>query len=292
VITKSINHSVRWAVPLLMAACGAPILCAQLFAEDDEDEPPLATKSIVAGLVAAPARSQLDELLAMKIEYVDGICGLANEQKEKVELAGRGDINHLIDRIETLRKKSQSDESNAQVDDLLRENETLKPLLYSPFEKPSLFSKTLRRLLTAEQLAKIEADGIVFSSAWMTDFSEARELARKHNRPLLVHFHAGWAAPCQQMRVILYKPQVIRFLHDQFVPVFIDVDHDGGKKLIQQYGIHSVPTDLMLASDGVVVNRSLGTKTEEGVMDMLRSMTGLARQRLQKPEATDATPTK
>ncbi len=272
-ITRSINHRVRWTVLLLMAACCAPMLSAHLFADDDdEDEPPLATKNIVPGLVAVPARSQLDELLAMKLEYVDGICGLTDEQKKKAELAGRGDINHLIDRIEALRTKAQSDESHAQVDDLLQENKALKHRLDDPFEKPSLLAKTLRRLLTAEQLAKLEADEIVFSSAWMADFNEALELSRKHNRPLVVHFHAAWAGPCQQMRVILYKPRVIRFLHDHFVPVFIDVDQDSAKTVMRQYKIDTVPTDLALTPDGDVIGRWQGSRTEEAFMGMLRSM--------------------
>jgi thiol-disulfide isomerase/thioredoxin len=285
VVIKRIHHRVRWAVALLLMACCTPVLSAE---QHDDDEASPAVEDVVRGLVAAPARSQLDELLAMKIEYVDGICELTDEQKKKAELAGRGDIDHLIDRIEALRKKSPSDESNAHVDDLLRENEALKHLLDGPFEKPSLFSKTLRRLLTAEQLAKLEADEVVFSSAWMTDFDEALELARKHNRPLLVHFHAGWAAPCQQMKVILYKPRVIRFLHDHFVPVFVDVDRDDAKGVMRRYKIGSVPTDLALTPDGDVIDRLQGSRTEQAFMETLRSVPPLARPSGQTQDAAAA----
>jgi hypothetical protein len=270
------------AVVLLLAAAGTgPTLRAQQFAEDEETAD---GKGKVPELVAAPARSQLDELLWRKIAYVDGICGLTDDQRRKLELSGHGDIKHLMDRIEDLRTKSKSDQINGRLDDLVRENDSLKRLLITGlFEKPSLFGRTQRRLLTAQQLAKLEADAILTSTAWLADFGEAQALARKHNRPLLVHFHADWAAPCWQMKEVLYKPRVIRFLHDHFIPVFIDVDRDDAKKVMGQYGINSVPSDLMLTPDGVVVGRSQGTKTEQAVMDMVPSIPGSAPEPTQKP---------
>jgi hypothetical protein len=284
-IAKGIND--RWpAIVLLIAAVAcSSALRAQEFADDDavvgEDCPPIAIRRFLAALVAAPARTQLDELLWKKIQYVDGICGLTDDQKKKLQMAGNGDIKHLLDRIEDLRKKLQSVQIT-QLDNLVRENESLKSLLNAgPLEKLSLFGKIGRRLLTAEQLAKLEADGILFSSAWMTDIDEARDLSRKHNRPLLVHFHADETAPCCQMKVVLYLPKVIRFLHDRTIPVFIDVGNDDGKKVMRQFGINFVPSDLIINPDGVVVDRSQGTKSEQGVMEMLQSATGAALQSTQ-----------
>lgn len=271
-LIKSPNARLCDVVLLLAVVCTASTLCAQKFAEGD-DSPPGEGK--IPELVAAPARSQLDELLWRKIAYVDGICGLTDEQKKKLQLAGSGDVNHILERIAALRTKAQSGQIDAQFHDLTQESQSLKSLLITgPFDKPSLFEKTRRRLLTAEQLAKLDADGMLFSSAWITDLGEAQDLSRKHNRRLLVHFHADWSAPCCQMKSVLYKPNVIRFLHDHFIPVFIEENRDGAKRVMRQYGVVTVPSDLVLNPDGDVVGRSQGARTEQAVMEMLQSAAG------------------
>src|SRR5437660_701543 len=50
----------------------------------------------------AAARRRLDRLLAARIGAMDTVCGLNAAQKQKIELAGRGDLKQLFDRLETL----------------------------------------------------------------------------------------------------------------------------------------------------------------------------------------------
>src|SRR5262245_7835997 len=50
------------------------------------------------GAEARMARGQLDALLRQKIESTDLICELTDDQKQKLLIAGRGDIERLIDR--------------------------------------------------------------------------------------------------------------------------------------------------------------------------------------------------
>jgi len=64
---------------------------------------------------------------------------------------------------------------------------------------------------------------------------------------------------------------VIRFLHDHFIPVFIEEHRDGAKRLMRQYGVDTVPTDLVLNPDGDVVGHSQGARTEEAMMEMFQS---------------------
>jgi len=268
-LVKSPNARLCGVVLLLAAACTGSKLGAQQFADGDEAP---AGKGRIPELVVAPARSQLDELLWRKIAHVDGICGLTDDQKIKLELAGNGDVNHILERIAALRTKAQSEQIDAELDGLMQENQSLTSLLITgPFDKRSLFEKSRRRLLTAEQLAMLDADGMLFSSAWIADFGEAQNLCLRHNRPLLVHFHADWSASCCQMKSVLYKPKVIRFLHDHFIPVFIEEHRDGAKMLMRQYRVDTVPTDLVLTPDGDVVGRSQGARTEQAVMEMLQS---------------------
>jgi hypothetical protein len=46
------------------------------------------------------ARNQLDGILRQKVAAIDLICGLTGDQKEKLQLAARGDVSRLFDRID------------------------------------------------------------------------------------------------------------------------------------------------------------------------------------------------
>jgi hypothetical protein len=146
------------SVLLLATIIGAPAPGGQPVADDEVpvDEAPV--KNALPGLVSPLSRIQLSRLLSRKVEDLDRACRLSDEQKKKLHLAGQGDIEHLLDRIEELRNRSQAAHFAAPPDDLVRENANLKQLInIGPFENDSLFAKVQRRILPAEQLAGFEA---------------------------------------------------------------------------------------------------------------------------------------
>src|SRR5262245_41675135 len=56
---------------------------------------------------AQNARKRMEAMLAVQTDEVVRACALSNAQKEKVQLAGRGDIKRFFDRVEESRKKFQ-----------------------------------------------------------------------------------------------------------------------------------------------------------------------------------------
>jgi hypothetical protein len=107
---------------------------------------------------AAAVRREMNRFLRQKIAETDLICGLSDQQKQKLQLAGRGDLKRLFDRIDEGRRKLlNADESEADaILQALREgaaslNEAVRS---DPFEQGSLFSKTWARTLTLEQSAR------------------------------------------------------------------------------------------------------------------------------------------
>jgi uncharacterized protein YjbI with pentapeptide repeats len=103
-------------------------------------------------------RRELNVYLRRKIAETDLICGLSERQKQKLQLAGRGDLKRLFDRIdESRRKLMNADESEADaiLQKLREDAEALKAAVRSePFEQGSLLSKTWARTLTPEQAAR------------------------------------------------------------------------------------------------------------------------------------------
>ena len=106
----------------------------------------------------ASGRSRFDSLLVLQVEDVDRSCGLAREQKQKLMLAGRGDIKRFYDRVEEKRKKFklvQNDQN--KIGQVLQDIQPLQQSLNAGlFNEGSLFAKTLKKTLNEEQAASYQ----------------------------------------------------------------------------------------------------------------------------------------
>ncbi len=107
---------------------------------------------------ATEAGKYLETILGQRIAVVDQVCKLTDAQKEKLQLAGRGDIKRFIDRVEEIGSQFQvakRDDDKAKV--LRGEAELLKRTLTSWLSNDdSLFLKTLQKVLTAEQFTSYD----------------------------------------------------------------------------------------------------------------------------------------
>ena len=112
----------------------------------------------------------LNSQLRVKIASVDRLIALSEEQKGKLQLAGRGDISRFVDQVEKQRRKFR-DVKDADIDDRIvnemnREARQLRGIINSGlFEENSLFGKTRQSMLTVGQsrtsvlLSRIEQAG-------------------------------------------------------------------------------------------------------------------------------------
>jgi hypothetical protein len=99
-----------------------------------------------------------DSELALTIEAVDRVCGLNNEQKDKLELAGRGDFARFEQRVDELRAqyvgKTYGQEEIGEI------YQKIQPLgeIYQAglLGDASLFSKVLEKNLSQEQAEKFD----------------------------------------------------------------------------------------------------------------------------------------
>jgi hypothetical protein len=115
-----------------------------------------------SGSSAADARYRLDQRLQQKLDKIDRISELNESQRQKLQLAGRGDLKRLFDRAGELGAMC---DRYAEIDDLnqfqkwkedLRSeaNALRRPLADGPFEVGSLMAKCMKTVLTDEQASK------------------------------------------------------------------------------------------------------------------------------------------
>jgi hypothetical protein len=103
-------------------------------------------------------RDRYESALKSRVDRTVRLYGLSEAQTKKLQLAGRGDIKRLLDRVEETRKKARTpardaDEFQAVVPDD-------RPLHLMPsaelFGEGSLFAKTLKTTVTKEQFSRYE----------------------------------------------------------------------------------------------------------------------------------------
>ena len=103
-------------------------------------------------------RDHLESRLIRVIDQVDQMYDLTPEQERKLELAGRGDIKRFFDRLAAMKKLFDRPEED-RVDDRVNRGDIQslrQEFQRNYFEDDSLFSKTLKRMLTSEQHTRYE----------------------------------------------------------------------------------------------------------------------------------------
>ncbi|MBO5558511.1 thioredoxin [Ruminococcus sp.] len=86
----------------------------------------------------------------------------------------------------------------------------------------------------------------------------------KSDKPVLVDFNADWCGPCKMLAPVLEE---IAGSRDDVKIVSINVDDED--ILAEDYGVSSIPC-LVVVKDGKEVNRSVGFRGKDAVLEMLR----------------------
>lgn len=107
---------------------------------------------------AAGGRSRLDSLLNIRVEAALQACQLTEEQRQKLQLAGRGDIKLFFDRVEELRRKFQKLKTDQnRIQEIFQALQPLQATLrIGPFDESSIFAKAMKRTLSVEQFERFE----------------------------------------------------------------------------------------------------------------------------------------
>jgi hypothetical protein len=109
---------------------------------------------VFGGTGIVEGRRRAEARLREDVKRVDRICGLTHAQREKLTLAGRGDIKRYFDRVEEIRQTFRRGPIDAMELRALSMELRFASLDAGPylFGSDSLFAKCIRRALTPEQL--------------------------------------------------------------------------------------------------------------------------------------------
>lgn len=103
---------------------------------------------------------------------------------------------------------------------------------------------------------------------WRTNFDSAISEAQNTNKQIFVVFSASWCPACQQLESeTLVDEKVIPKLSQDYVPVKIDVDTN--PELSSKYGVYSIPTLIIMNSNGDEIKRMEGYQSPDQLSSVL-----------------------
>jgi thiol-disulfide isomerase/thioredoxin len=110
-------------------------------------------------------------------------------------------------------------------------------------------------LVTLVQAAEDPAPEI----AWVTDLNEGMQLAKIHNKPLMLHFYGDHCPPCRMLDAKAFRNRdLILALNDNVIAVKINADRR--RDVAQNYQVTRWPTDVFLHADGTVIERGVSNQ--------------------------------
>ncbi len=81
------------------------------------------------------------------------------------------------------------------------------------------------------------------------EYSKGLELASAQDKPVFLYFHADWCTYCQKLKQTTFADAgVIQALHQDFVPVSVDVDKK--RDLARNWNVRGLPMMVFLKPDG------------------------------------------
>jgi len=116
---------------------------------------------------------------------------------------------------------------------------------------------------------------------WQTRLEEARQLAQKNKKVVLVDFMAEWCQYCKMLDDSTFPDQAVIKKLRVFVPVKIDVDKQ--KALADKYGANArknggmgIPNILFLSPDGKKLKHIVGYRNPKAFVAVLDSVLMIA----------------
>jgi thiol:disulfide interchange protein len=127
--------------------------------------------------------------------------------------------------------------------------------------------------LSLPESAPITAQRTGESVRFLNDFRQARSLAARQKKALMVEFYTDWCQGCRVHDRVTYRNPRVVSLASRLIAVKINPDmSDYNRQLEDRYRVRSYPTIIFLDSRGRKLQAVVGTTTPERLADIMEAV--------------------
>lgn len=114
--------------------------------------------------------------------------------------------------------------------------------------------------------SNLMAQGIEFFHG---TFAEAQVKAKEEGKLIFIDFYTSWCGPCKMMAKKYFTLETVgKQFNKKFICLKIDAEKEDGPELAKKYEVKGYPTLVFTDASGKVVNRVLGMKNEEQLLEL------------------------
>lgn len=114
--------------------------------------------------------------------------------------------------------------------------------------------------------AKDENIGIQF---YKGTWEEALNKAAFENKLIFVDAFTSWCGPCKKMTAQTFPDKALgEYFNENFINLKIDMEKGEGTNFASKYGVFSYPTLLFIDANGKIVQREIGFKTADILLNI------------------------
>jgi thiol-disulfide isomerase/thioredoxin len=163
--------------------------------------------------------------------------------------AGQKTVTYYLDQTDKIARREEIVEANGG-------DKSTYVLRTSAFELNTPQRPGLYAFAAPDGTQEVSYEDVV-GAKWFTSLSEAEAAAKKANRKILVDFFATWCGPCKRLQhEVLETSTFKKIASEKLILLRIDVDEQ--KDVSSEFGITAMPTQMVLDSDGKVLNKIVG----------------------------------
>lgn len=133
----------------------------------------------------------------------------------------------------------------------------------------------MSRLLTIVSLLAATTGAVASDLDWRDDPPLSGLMTPASTQPHLLYFTADWCGPCRLLEREVFDNVSGQAELDHFDLVRLDLDSDRGRAMADSFRVTTVPTFVMLASDGLEIERIRGYRSRRLLLhDLARFRAG------------------
>lgn len=131
--------------------------------------------------------------------------------------------------------------------------------------------------------------GVSSASHWVTDFDKALTDAKEFSKPIFVDVYAEWCSWCHKLDKEVYSDPKFTEYMKSYILARIDSEDGGqGSRVAEKYDVDSLPTMIVLNSQGKVLDRITGFMTAPKLIEELEYVRKLLDAESKNPGNVDA----